>query len=289
MDRYLESERGMASIIALLMTGMLLLIGLAAMTSSDDEVHIAGNQLQEMRAFYAAEAGLEQAAAGLQRQYDSTGLPPTEMPEGSGELNNCDMSFYVLDDGPIEERPLSTGSLSGLNAQVKSFTTNAVGVSGADHAKVVISQTFETALVPIFQFVVFYDNDLEIAPGPAMTLNGRVHSNGDLWLQANNSLNLDSYVTSAGKIWHGRKGPGSVGSGDVLIKDASASFASMREGGPWLDAGDSDWYDKSAARWGGRVQDEAHGQRALNVPVTNSGNPHKLIERADGNPDSYEN
>ena len=92
MNRYLKSERGMASIIALLMTGMLLLIGLAALTTSDDEVNIAGNQLQEMRAFYAAEAGLEEAAALLQMQYDSTGLPPTEMPEGSNELNNCSIS-----------------------------------------------------------------------------------------------------------------------------------------------------------------------------------------------------
>ena len=41
--------------------GMLTLIGLAAMSTSDDEVTITGNELQETRAFYAAEAALEAA------------------------------------------------------------------------------------------------------------------------------------------------------------------------------------------------------------------------------------
>ena len=61
----LHSESGFATLIALIMVGMLTLIGLAALSTSDDEVTIAGNELQETRAFYAAEAGLEQAAAEL--------------------------------------------------------------------------------------------------------------------------------------------------------------------------------------------------------------------------------
>ena len=63
------------------MVAMLTLLGIAALSTSDDEVSIAGNELQEMRAFYAAEAGLEQAASELQDEYDTTGLPPTVMPD----------------------------------------------------------------------------------------------------------------------------------------------------------------------------------------------------------------
>ena len=58
-----KSEGGFATLVAIIMVGMLTLIGLAALSTSDDEVTIAGNGLQEMRAFYAAEAGLEKAAA----------------------------------------------------------------------------------------------------------------------------------------------------------------------------------------------------------------------------------
>jgi hypothetical protein len=62
----------------------------------------------------------------------------------------------------------------------------------------------------------------------------------------------------------------------------------MKMGGDYLDADYSNWYDSSVSRWGGRVQDAAHGQSELNLPLTNAEDPHKLIERADGNPDSYE-
>lgn len=287
---HLKSERGVATMIALLMMGMLVLIGLAALSTSDDEVQIAGNEFQEMKAFYAAEAGLEKAAAQLQKQYDSTGAPPLAMPSGTAVINNCGVAYQVADDGPATTRPLTYGTLAGLNALVKSFTTTAVGVSTVDRAKVELSQSFETALIPLFQFAVFYGNDLEIAPGADMSLIGRVHSNGNLWVQANNTLKMDSYVTASGDILHGRKGPGGVSNGDVMIKDANGNHVTMKMGGSWMDANYSDWYDSSIARWGGRVQDGSHGQTALNLPLTTSSDPHSIIERADGgNEDSYEN
>jgi Tfp pilus assembly protein PilX len=285
----LKSERGVATLIALLMMAMLLLIGLAALSTSDDEVTIAGNEMQEMKAFYAAEAGLEKATSILQAYYDSSGAPPSVMPSGDENLNDCVVAYSVTDGGAVEQRPLTVGSLSGLNAQVKSFTANSIGISPTDGSKVEMSVSFESALVPIFQFAVFYGNDLEIAPGPDMSVIGRVHSNGDLWIQAKNTLSMDSYVTAAGNIHHGRKGAGNVKDGDVLIKDATGNYVSMKDGGGWLESDDSHWYDTSVARWGGRIQDAAHGQQELHLPLTDTNDPHSVIDRADGNPDSFEN
>ncbi len=286
--RILNSETGVATLIALLMVGMLLLIGLAALSTSDDEVTIAGNEMQEMRAFYAAEAGLEQAAASLNREYDSTGAPPTIMPSGSDSINMCQVTYTTVDDGPATQQVLTTGTLAGLNALVKSFTMTSTATSTVEQAKVQISQEFETDLVPIFQFAVFYGNDLEIAPGPDMTLIGRVHSNGNLYIQAYGTLRMDSYVTASGDILHGRKGAGSVDGGDVLIKDADGNHVSMKMGSGFLDATYGDWYDSSVSRWDGRVQDASHGQEELNLPLTNVDDPHALIERGTGNSDSYE-
>ncbi|MDD5426720.1 MAG: hypothetical protein PHN52_09590 [candidate division Zixibacteria bacterium] len=285
----LKSQRGFVTLIALIMVGMLTLIGLAALSTSDDEVSIAGNELQDMRAFYAAEAGLDKAAAVLQNQYESTGVPPTTMPSGSENINNCQVTYATIDDGPATQRTLTTGTLAGLHALVKSFTINSSAQSQQENAKLLMSQSFETALVPIFQFAVFYGTDLEIAPGADMTLIGRVHSNGNLYLQANSSLKMDSYVTASGNMIHGRKGPGSAGTGDVLVKDAAGNYQSMKQGAGWLDSYDSYWYDTSVYRWQGRVQDAAHGQEELNLPLSNADDPHKIIERATGNPDSYEN
>ncbi|MBD3257790.1 hypothetical protein GF377_05100 [candidate division GN15 bacterium] len=288
MLRRLKNQRGFATLIALIMMGMLMLIGVAAISTTDDEVTVAGNELQEMRAFYAAEAGLEAAAAALQQEYDSTGVPPVIMPSGSDSLNHCAVTYSTSNGGPAIQRVLSVGSLAGLHALVKTFNLTSTAESDFDKAKVSLTQSFETALVPIFQFAVFYGNDLEIAPGPDMTLIGRVHSNGNLWVQANSTLRMDSYVTASGEIIHGRKGPGGVGSGDVLIKDADGNYVSMQAGSDWVDHSHADWYDSSISRWDGRVQDQAHGQGELNLPLTNSDNPHAMIERGTGNPDSYE-
>ncbi len=290
MNKILKSDDGFAAIIALIMVAMLTLLGLAALSTSDDELTIAGNNLQELKAFYAAEAGLEKAAAKLQTEYDSTGVPPVLMPAEEAVVNNCEVSFTTASDGPAQQRILTNGTLAGLHALVKSFTMTSTATNPAENAKVELSQSFEAALVPIFQFAVFYGNDLEIAPGPDMTLMGRVHSNGNLWVQAGNSLKMDSYVTASGNILHGRKGPGSVDNGDVLIKDTDGNYVSMQDGGGWLDADDTYWYDSSVYRWQGRVQDSSHGQGPLNLPLTAGagGDPHKIIERGSGNPDSYE-
>jgi hypothetical protein len=271
------------------MVAMLTLIGLAALSTSDDEASMAGNELQEMRAFYAAEAGLEAAAASLQQQWTATGVPPTVMPTGTDDVNSCTMAYSTADDGAATQRTLSTGTLAGLHALVKSFTMTSMAINQEMRSRVMLQQSFETALVPIFQFAVFYGNDLEIAPGPDMNLIGRVHSNGNLWLQAGSTLKVDSYVTASGEILHGRKGAGGVENGDVLIKDSDGNYQSMREGSGWLENSDSYWFDSSVSRWDGRVQDEAHGAQELNLPLTNAGDPHKIIERATGNADSYEN
>ncbi|KAA3634698.1 MAG: hypothetical protein DWP97_06505 [Calditrichaeota bacterium] len=289
--RYVQSnEKGIATLIALIMVGMLTLIGIAVMSTSDDEVTITGNGLQETRAFYAAEAALESAAAKLHYLSDSAGGLTTIMPSGYGQINESNFTFETADLGPVEQRILDNGTLAGLHARVKSYEMKATAVNEVDGSTVQLSQTFERALVPLFQFAVFYGNDLEIAPGPDMTLIGRVHSNGNLWLQANSSLNIDSYITASGNILHGRKGPGGVSSGDVNIKDGSGNYISMKEGGTdWLDADDGHWYDSSIAKWNGRVQDSTHGQGPLELPLNSTDDPHKLIERADGgNTDSYE-
>ncbi len=289
--KLIRSERGVAALVALVMVGMLTLLGLAALSSSDDEVKISGNQMQETRAFYASEAGLERATASIQSSFEATGVPPLVMPEGTDSINSCRVNYTVADNGPATQEVLTTGTLAGLHALVKSFTVTSTGTSATDQAKVVLSQSFETDLIPLFQFAVFYGTELEIAPGPQMTLLGRVHSNGNLYIQSENALRMDSYVTASGHIIHGPKATGkAVGPGDVLIKNAAGAYTSMKLGAGWLDANYAKWYDSSIARWNGRVQDAAHGQGPLNLPLTNSTDPHKLIEpAAGGNTDSYEN
>jgi hypothetical protein len=286
----IKNTSGIAAFIALVVMIMLTLVGLAAIRISDDEVNISGNELNEMAAFYAAEAGLERASAAIQAQYETTGAPPSVMPSGSETVNNCVVAYNTVDNGAAVQKTLSLGTLAGLHALSKIFTITAVGVSGVDRSHVQLTHEFECDLIPIFQFAVFYDNDLETAPGPDMTLLGRVHSNANIWLNAGSNLYMNSYLTCSGNLLHGRKGPGSVDAGSIFIKDTDGNYQNMKNAdGTFLSSASSNWYDSATARWGGRVQDSIFGQEKLNLPLSATGDPHKIIERASGNPDSYEN
>ena len=47
---------------------------------------------------------------------------------------------------------------------------------------------------PVFQFAIFYNLDLEINPGTAMTIKGHVHSNGNIWTTGSSSSQLMTYA-----------------------------------------------------------------------------------------------
>lgn len=71
---------------------------------------------------------------------------------------------------------------------------------------------------PLFQFAVFYDQDLEIHAGPDMTLRGRVHSNADMYLGGGSTIKFDTnYVRAVGDIYRAKKS-GAVAGGNVDIR-----------------------------------------------------------------------
>jgi hypothetical protein len=82
------------------------------------------------------------------------------------------------------------------------------------------SQIIETKVTPLFQYAVFYNQDLEILPGPNMTLTGRVHSNRDMYLGSGATLTMSTdYVRAVGKMYRRRKDNNTASTGTVLIKN----------------------------------------------------------------------
>src|SRR5262249_32791680 len=51
--------------------------------------------------------------------------------------------------------------------------------------------------IPLFQFLAFYSNDLEILPGANMTLHGRVHTNSNLYVNSDATLSIVDQPLSA--------------------------------------------------------------------------------------------
>jgi Tfp pilus assembly protein PilX len=294
MLKKLKNEEGFTLLVFLSLLFMLTLIGVAAVMTSTTDVNIAGNDLKSINTFYAAEAGLEKGISQIRAHYTSgaTG-PPDPLPADSFNLGNIAVAYGTVDNGAASTETLTVGAYRGLYALVKSFTITSRAKDPGTQTETKIESEVKDALVPIFQFAVFYQQDLEILPGANMTLGGRVHSNSDMWLGSEGgvSLKVDSWTTAAGNIYHGRKDQDHAMNGDVTIKDRYGTYQSMKNSdGTWLDANDPAWVSSSLNRWGGEVQDHSHGITELNLPVVVSGDPIDMIKRAaGGNTDSYQN
>ena len=53
-------------------------------------------------------------------------------------------------------------------------------------------------LIPIFQFGMFSNDDIELHPGPPFSFNGRVHANGNIYV--NGKVTFLSKVTAANEL-----------------------------------------------------------------------------------------
>jgi hypothetical protein len=55
-------------------------------------------------------------------------------------------------------------------------------------------------LIPVFQFGMFSNEDIELYPLPSMAINGRVHANGNIYASASTSMTFQAKVTTAGEL-----------------------------------------------------------------------------------------
>ncbi|MGE4603178.1 MAG: hypothetical protein AAEJ65_09760 [Planctomycetota bacterium] len=137
-------------------------------------------------------------------------------------------------------------------------------------AKSQLKRTIEVQRNPLFDFAIFYDDDLELLPGPSMTFAGKVHANGDIYVGVGGSktLTIDSdYFRCTGEIYRERKNNGSTTGGYVRIKNADGDFRSLdndEDFEAWADP--QDWVDFATDRWGGTVQTGSHGVLSQNAP-----------------------
>jgi len=70
-----------------------------------------------------------------------------------------------------------------------------------------VRQDFQLTTIPIFQFAIFYNLDLEINPGPVMDITGPVHCNENIYIAPGDTLTFHDDVTSAEEIFEHRKEP----------------------------------------------------------------------------------
>ena len=85
-------------------------------------------------------------------------------------------------------------------AAVYRVVGNARKITARNPVQIGVKQDVQVATIPAFQFAIFYNQDLEINPGPVMNVTGRVHGNANLYTQPQAPLTYLSDVTAVGQI-----------------------------------------------------------------------------------------
>ncbi len=102
---------------------------------------------------------------------------------------------------------------AGLNAQEYRYTVYSTATSRQSgdmdaKATTVLEMTFKDQVIPLFQFAAFYNGDLEINSTSQMDINGRVHTNRNLYIQptpfnpTTTTTRLLGQVTAANSIYN---------------------------------------------------------------------------------------
>ncbi|MBX7138201.1 MAG: hypothetical protein K1X83_09470 [Oligoflexia bacterium] len=227
MNRAASKEQGFALITALMLLGVLAALFAAYYSLTETELKLVKSSKDSQSGFNAAEAGLNLRAEEIRaifRDYDRPyGTSPTGVADCDAGRNGSDdyicrtYSFsnghtattYVKPDAsnPLQ-RIIPPGELfAGLSAQEYRYTVTSVGRNRSGSNEAILDLTFFSRLIPLFQFAIFFQEDLEFFNGATMTVNGPVHTNGSLYLgtQDGGTTNLTGQVSVAGTFYRGQK------------------------------------------------------------------------------------
>ena len=207
---------GYALLITLtfLVTALLLLASMLMWTASNGNQAARNIQFNQSEA--AAEAATERIFSQMDRDFlyaklNSASSYNTLIPDSStwpvqytfSDTNGNANTTYVSFDQ-------TTGTnLVALNAQyqgLQGFVQNcqiisvATPINALYSVPATVSQTFQAANIPIFQFAIFYNLNMEMDPTPVMAVTGPVYCNQSMWITCINGLTFSSTVQAVGSV-----------------------------------------------------------------------------------------
>ncbi|MCW5892955.1 MAG: hypothetical protein KIT14_20770 [bacterium] len=315
-----KAEGGFALIGALIVMMLLMAIAGAMHVGVLSETSLRGAHAHATAGFYAAEAGINRGMGDYRNLFMGFGIP---------SQNAGDFDENVLTIGPRTVRyrltpaagnwpvvqPIPAGrTFAGLRSSLYRYVAVATSEVHPGDVEVSLGTQFDVNNVPLFQFLAFYNNDLEINPGPVMTLHGPIHTNGSLYFNSNNTLTIEDdpatgmntvSVTAAGNVYRGRKDNqnspkcGGIVNIDMLTDqtggtdlearpldcDSSSAATNQTDAmlAPWLGAIRARQSvvavpEPSALSVGGRYWDEADLRIALDLNYVDPGSQlHRIV------------
>jgi hypothetical protein len=218
-SRRFRQDAGIALLTTILLLFLMssLLVGFAVLIMSNQQ--LAGANNDQVVAFYAAEAGMEKMTADLGNLFTLTYSPSISQINGletapygppiSTTFPNESVSYATGDGTPAYTitpaaydangnpaptiTTIKSGPYQGMTAMATEYTLT-VNARTSTGREVGLVRTTQTIGIPMFQFGIFADTDLDFFPGPTFNFGGRTHTNGNLWLAGQSTLTLSDKV-----------------------------------------------------------------------------------------------
>lgn len=242
MNRSFNKTSGFALATVMIFCAVLLLTAMVYTTLTLNNVKTSRNDGNYSAGMYAAEAALNGRVERIKARFQGFLTPTGDSPSalnpctnsnlGSGDfacldttVNSRNTISYVI-KGTESQVTIPAGQdFAGLSASETPYTVYGRALNANGNPEAIATLAFRSRLVPLFQFAIFYDKDLEFENTAQLTLSGPVHTNGNLFLDAGrgSTLTMTGQVTSARSIYRGKKTVANCSGGAVVINNDSNS------------------------------------------------------------------
>jgi hypothetical protein len=249
-----------------------LLLGFAA-TQLLLTLRTANLDYRSTRAAYAAEGGTDAMLAQLAPAMNDGVITDADL----GAVSPPTLSGFTFESmnaqrvGAPLVRPITDGPFAGLYALNQRIDLDLTARDPLNNtSRIILGVNAQS--IPIFQFGVFYEKDLEIHNGPPMTFAGWVHTNGNLYLSSANTF-FQSLITTPKNVYWERKAYDERLNG-VNINDAAGTPVRLTFDSRSVDS--AGFVARSDADFDGRLMTSAYGVKPLRLPLPSGMNAIEL-------------
>jgi hypothetical protein len=197
----------------------------SVLIAAANQADLVDRQNEFIAATYIAEAGQERIYAAINKHMKDTGQAPNqthidtfstgEVPNGNDHAKFDKYIFITpeghqnkiksLKSGSSTIQTLTSGPYAGLYALITPYQVVSRTRHNNKHVWAAIQCDVQIQHIPIFQFAIFYNMDMEIENGPVMSVNGRVHGNANGYFAPGSSLTFQDRVTLVQNLYHNPK------------------------------------------------------------------------------------
>ena len=242
-----NSEKGASLVIAILI--LLILMGFVTLVVSRvaTETILTANDSSENRAFSATMGQLESTTRDFADVFERKLSPTQEDTDNVAakritsipgfENYRFDIDINRQSLASVATEVTGNSTYAGLYALRDEYSVDVTTTDNSTGVQTQIRRRFFNDRIPIYQFGIFFEDDLELNRPPLFTFGGRVHTNQNLFLTAGkDKIYFRSKATAVGElvndIWK-TKTSLSAGTDDqngVFVTDAGGTFRELNTG-----------------------------------------------------------